>query len=86
MLWAHVLTSLVSNIISVAIVIGVALLMGFNPLDGPQFVNMSNAYDAALSHVEAGLGLLPAEAADGSYDLVRCSARACCLRGHRQSP
>ncbi|MDQ4215279.1 ABC transporter permease [Microbacterium capsulatum] len=28
-LWAHVLTSLVANIVSVAIVVGVALLMGF---------------------------------------------------------
>ncbi|GAA1483505.1 ABC transporter permease [Brachybacterium fresconis] len=28
-LWAHVLTSLVANVISVAIVVGVALLMGF---------------------------------------------------------
>lgn len=28
-LWAHVLTSLVSNLISVAVVIGVALIMGF---------------------------------------------------------
>ena len=29
MLWAHVLTSLAANLVSVAIVIGVALLMGF---------------------------------------------------------
>src|ERR687893_3320538 len=28
-LWAHVLTSLVSNLVSVAIVVGVALIMGF---------------------------------------------------------
>ena len=29
MLWAHVLTSLAANLVSVAVVIGVALLMGF---------------------------------------------------------
>jgi len=29
MLWAHVLTSVVSNLISVAVVVGVALIMGF---------------------------------------------------------
>jgi len=28
-LWAHVLTSLVSNLVSVAIIVGVALIMGF---------------------------------------------------------
>ncbi|HEV8625199.1 MAG TPA: AAA family ATPase, partial [Acidimicrobiia bacterium] len=39
-------------------------------LEAARKARASNAYDAALSHVEAGLGLLPAEAADGSYDLV----------------
>lgn len=34
-LWAHVLTSLVSNLVSLAIVIGVALLMGFRTGAGP---------------------------------------------------
>lgn len=34
-LWAHVLTSLVSNLVSLAIVIGVALLMGFRTGGGP---------------------------------------------------
>ena len=29
MLWAHVLTSVVANLVSIAIVIGVALIMGF---------------------------------------------------------
>jgi ABC-2 type transport system permease protein len=33
-LWAHVLTSLVANLISLAIVIGVALLMGFRSSTG----------------------------------------------------
>jgi ABC-2 type transport system permease protein len=34
-LWAHVLTSLAANVISVAVVIGVALLMGFRTGAGP---------------------------------------------------
>jgi ABC-2 type transport system permease protein len=33
-LWAHVLTSLVANLISLALVTGVALLMGFRPSAG----------------------------------------------------
>jgi ABC-2 type transport system permease protein len=35
MLWAHVLTSLVANVISLVLVIGVALLMGFRSGAGP---------------------------------------------------
>lgn len=34
-LWAHVLTSLVANTISLAVVVGVALLMGFRSSAGP---------------------------------------------------
>jgi len=34
-LWGHVLTSLVSNAISLAVIIGVALLMGFRPTADP---------------------------------------------------
>ncbi len=34
-LWAHVLTSLVANLVSVAVVVGVALLMGFRSSAGP---------------------------------------------------
>ncbi|MFY7066996.1 ABC transporter permease [Nocardiopsis changdeensis] len=34
-LWAHVLTSLVANVISLAVVVGVALLMGFRSDAGP---------------------------------------------------
>jgi len=34
-LWAHVLTSLVANLISVVVVVGVALLMGFRSGAGP---------------------------------------------------
>lgn len=33
-LWAHVLTSLVANLVSVALVVGVALLMGLRPAAG----------------------------------------------------
>ncbi|MGH9010892.1 MAG: ATP-binding protein, partial [Acidimicrobiia bacterium] len=39
-------------------------------LEAARKARASNAYDAALSHVEAGLGLLPAEATDASYDLI----------------
>jgi ABC-2 type transport system permease protein len=35
MLWAHVLTSVVANLVSLAIVVGVALLMGFRTAAGP---------------------------------------------------
>jgi ABC-2 type transport system permease protein len=35
MLWAHVLTSLLANLISLVIVVGVALLMGFRSGAGP---------------------------------------------------
>jgi ABC-2 type transport system permease protein len=34
-LWAHVLTSLAANLVALAIVIGVALLIGFRPSAGP---------------------------------------------------
>src|SRR5699024_10911325 len=34
-LWAHVLTSVVANLVAVAIVVGVALLMGFRTSAGP---------------------------------------------------
>ena len=34
-LWAHVLTSLVANFVSLTVVVGVALLMGFRPNAGP---------------------------------------------------
>src|SRR3954470_43003 len=34
-LWAHVLTSLVANLISVVVVVGVALIMGFRSGAGP---------------------------------------------------
>ncbi|SKB08986.1 ABC transporter permease [Aeromicrobium choanae] len=34
-LWAHVLTSLVANLVSLAVVVGVALLMGFRSGAGP---------------------------------------------------
>ncbi len=33
-LWAHVLTSLVANLVSLALVVGVALVMGFRPVAG----------------------------------------------------
>jgi predicted ATPase/signal transduction histidine kinase len=39
-------------------------------LEAARKARASNAYDAALSYVEAGLGLLPAEAGDAFYDLV----------------
>jgi serine/threonine protein kinase len=39
-------------------------------LEAARKARASNAYDAALSHGEAGLGLLPAEARDASYDLI----------------
>src|SRR6185295_10941877 len=39
-------------------------------LEAARKARLSNAYDAALSHVEAGLGLLPAEARDAIYDLM----------------
>lgn len=35
MLWSHVLTSLVANVISLVVVLGVAFLMGFRPDAGP---------------------------------------------------
>jgi ABC-2 type transport system permease protein len=34
-LWAHVLTSLVANFVSVAVVIGIALILGFRTAAGP---------------------------------------------------
>lgn len=34
LLWAHVLTSLAANLVSVALVVGVALLLGFRPAAG----------------------------------------------------
>jgi predicted ATPase/signal transduction histidine kinase len=39
-------------------------------LEAARKARASNAYDAALSHVEAGLGLLSAEAREASYDLA----------------
>ena len=39
-------------------------------LEAARKARASNAYDAALSHAEVGLGLLPAKARDASYDLV----------------
>ncbi|GAB2620723.1 ABC transporter permease [Pseudactinotalea suaedae] len=76
-LWAHVLTSLVANLISLAVVIGVALIMGFRPVAGVgdwiAVVGILLLLTLALTWVAVIPGLT-AKSADGavafSYPLI----------------
>lgn len=77
LLWSHVLTSLVSNVISVVVIIGVALIMGFRPHAGfVQWLGVAGlvcAFILALTWVAVIPGLL-AKTVDGasafSYPLI----------------
>ncbi|MFC3965098.1 ABC transporter permease [Nocardia jiangsuensis] len=76
-LWAHVLTSLVANLISLAVVVLVALLMGFrsgaSPLAWLAVLGILTLFTLALTWVAVIPGL-SAETADGasafSYPLI----------------
>jgi len=76
-LWAHVLTSLVANLVSLAVVIGVALIMGFRPVAGVTdwiaVVGILLLLTLALTWVAVIPGLT-AKSADGavafSYPLI----------------
>ena len=76
-LWGHVLTSLVANAVSLAVVTGVALLMGFRPAAGPgDWLAVSGIlllFTLALTWVAVIPGLL-AKTVDGasafSYPLI----------------
>ncbi|WP_309067678.1 ABC transporter permease [Microbacterium sp.] len=76
-LWAHVLTSLVANLVSVALVIGVALLMGFrtgaSPLAWLGVLGMLVLFTLALTWIAVIAGLT-AKTVDGasafSYPLI----------------
>ena len=76
-LWAHVLTSLVANLLSLALVIGVALLMGFRTGAGPAgwlaVAGMLTLVTLALTWVAvvAGLSAKSVEGASAfSYPLI----------------
>jgi ABC-2 type transport system permease protein len=76
-LWAHVLTSLVANLISLALVIGVALLMGFRPsagiLDWIAVTGLLALFTLALTWIAVipGLSATSAEGAGAfSYPLI----------------
>jgi ABC-2 type transport system permease protein len=76
-LWAHVLTSLVANLISLALVIGVALLMGFRPsagiLDWIAVTGILALFTLALTWIAVipGLSATSAEGAGAfSYPLI----------------
>lgn len=76
-LWAHVLTSLVANLVSVAIVIGVALVMGFrtgaSPVAWLAVVSLILLFTLALTWLAVVAGL-SAKSVDGasafSYPLI----------------
>ncbi|WP_203136444.1 ABC transporter permease [Microbacterium sp. JZ31] len=76
-LWAHVLTSVVANLVSVALVIGVALLMGFrtgaSPLAWLGVLGMLALFTLALTWIAVVAGLT-AKTVDGasafSYPLI----------------
>jgi len=76
-LWAHVLTSVVANLISLALVIGVALIMGFRPSAGPAgwlaVVGILVLFTLALTWLAVIAGL-SAKTVDGagafSYPLI----------------
>jgi len=77
LLWAHVLTSLVANLISLVVVVGVALLMGFRSGAGvPEWLAVTGIlilFTLALTWVAVIPGLT-AKSADGagafSYPLI----------------
>lgn len=76
-LWAHVLTSLVANVVSVAIVVGVALLMGFRTgrrsARGPGVAGILVLFTLSLTWLAVIAGL-SAKTVDGasafSYPLI----------------
>jgi len=76
-LWAHVLTSVVSNLISIAVVVGVALIMGFRTgagiLDWLAVAGMLVLFTLALTWLAVIAGL-SAKTVDGasafSYPLI----------------
>ncbi|MCR2793494.1 ABC transporter permease [Microbacterium sp. zg.Y625] len=76
-LWAHVLTSMVANAISLAIVVGVALIMGFrtdaNVLEWLAVIGMLLLFTLALTWIAVIAGL-SAKTVDGasafSYPLI----------------
>lgn len=76
-LWAHLLTSLVANLIAVALVIGVALLMGFRTGAGPlawlAVIGILALFTLALTWIAVIAGL-SAKTVDGasafSYPLI----------------
>jgi ABC-2 type transport system permease protein len=76
-LWAHVLTSLVANLVSLVIVVGVALLMGFRTTAGPGawlgVLGMLVLFTLALTWMAVIAGL-SAKTVDGasafSYPLI----------------
>jgi ABC-2 type transport system permease protein len=77
LLWAHVLTSLISNLISVAIIFGVAFLMGFRSsagvLEWLAVLGIVALFTLALTWLAAipGLGAKSAETAGAfSYPLI----------------
>nr|RZI36319.1 Daunorubicin/doxorubicin resistance ABC transporter permease protein DrrB [Cryobacterium sp. SO1] len=86
-LWAHVLTSLTANMVSVAVVIGVALIMGFRTGASPAAWLAVTAililFTLALTWLAVIAGL-SAKTIDGasafSYPLISCpsSARPSC--------
>jgi ABC-2 type transport system permease protein len=76
-LWAHVLTSLVANVISLVVVVGVALLVGFRPTgDGLQWIGaigMIALFILAITWLYAALGLAartPAAASGYGFALL----------------
>ncbi|ADG77592.1 Transport permease protein OS=Tsukamurella paurometabola (strain ATCC 8368 / DSM / CCUG 35730/ CIP 100753 / JCM 10117 / KCTC 9821 / NBRC 16120 / NCIMB 702349 / NCTC 13040) OX=521096 GN=Tpau_0959 PE=3 SV=1 [Tsukamurella paurometabola] len=76
-LWAHVLTSMVANAITVAIIIGVALLMGFRSSAGPLawlgVFGILALFTLALTWIAviAGLSAKTVDGASGfSYPLI----------------
>ena len=76
-LWAHVLTSLVANLVSLALVVGVALIAGFRPAAGPlawlAVLGILIVYILALTWIAVIAGL-SAKTVDGasafSYPLI----------------
>lgn len=76
-LWAHVLTSVVSNAITVVIIVGVALLMGFRSSAGPlawlAVIGILLLFTLALTWIAviAGMSAKSVEGASGfSYPLI----------------
>lgn len=76
-LWAHVLTSLVANLVSLAVVVGVAFIAGFRPAAGPlawlAVLAILIVYILALTWIAVIAGL-SAKTVDGasafSYPLI----------------